>query len=545
MKINYNGNHKGTSKMTRQGKRWALLSVAVLASAAGAVYLRGNEVVRAAEAGDEIEGLRFRLSTGKLPGGESPRERNPIAPAEKLSDADADKILARVKASATQPDDEKDFALREASLPAPRAGQTITAEFPPKIVSPLAPPLSGAGGETLTLRRFQPEGEVPLADRVSLTFSQPMVAVTGQEDAAARVPVTLTPEIPGKWRWLGTQTLIFDAGSGKRLPMATEYSVSVAAGTKSVTGGALDKATTFTFKTPAVRLLENYGPRGNGQSRDPLIWLPFDQKINPEAVLKTVKVLAGDKPVGVRRATTAELEKITGKSETPERWLGLKPVEPLPGDTTITVQVGPGTPSAEGPRVTEALQSFSFRTYGPLKLVQQSPERGQSVPPSYPWSLHFTNGLDAEAFDPAWVTVSPAVPGLQITANGNYIQLYGAKKARTTYKVSVSPKLKDIYGQTLEGFEPAVFTVGAAEQQISGPSQVLLIPDPAATPRTVFASVNVPSVKVKLYSVSSADWDAWRTWQSNWEERRKDFIIHVHNQIKVTCLTSVYIDLLV
>ncbi|WP_395142162.1 Ig-like domain-containing protein, partial [Armatimonas sp.] len=474
-----------------------------------------------AEASDEVEGLRFRLSAGKLPGGESPSERNPIAPAEKLSDTDADKILARVKAIATQPDDEKDFALREASLPAPRAGQTITAEFPPKTTPP-APDNGGANvGGVLTLRRFQPEGEVPLADRVSLTFSQPMVAVTGQEDAAARVPVTLTPEIPGKWRWLGTQTLIFDAGSGKRLPMATEYSVSVAAGTKSVTGGALEKATTFTFKTPAVRLLETYGPRGNGQSRDPLIWLPFDQKINPEAVLKTVKVLAGDKQVSVRRATAAELEKITGKSETPERWLGLKPVVPLPGDTTITVQVGPGTPSAEGPRVTEAPQSFSFRTYGPLKLIQQSPERDKSVSPSTGWTLHFTNALDAEAFDPAWVSISPAAPGLQITANGNYIQLYGAKKARTVYKVSVSSKLKDIYGQSLEGFDPAVFTVGAAEQQLSGPSQVLLIPDPAATPRTVFSSVNVPSVKVKLYSVGSADWDAWRTWQSNWEERRK------------------------
>ena len=63
--------------------------------------------------------------------------------------------------------------------------------------------------------------------------------------------------------------------------------------------------------------------------------------------------------------------------------------------------------------------------------------------------------------------------------------------------------------------------MGAAEQLLSGPSQILLVPDPAAAPRTVFSSVNVPSVKVKLYSVSSADWDAWRTWQSNWEERRK------------------------
>ena len=508
--------------MTKQRKYGALLGVLALAGVVGATYLRGGEVVRASEASDEVEGLRFRLSAGKLAGGESPAERLPITPAQKLSDADADKILARVKAIATQPDDEKEFALREASQPAPRTGQTITTEFPPKLAPTLAPLISGAGGDTLTLRRFQPEGEVPLADRVSLTFSQPMVAVTGQEDAAARVPVTLSPNVPGKWRWLGTQTLIFDAGSGKRLPMATEFSVSIPAGTKSVTGGVLEKAQSFTFKTPAVRLL-SYGPDNGsvGQRRDPLIWLNFDQKIDPDAVLKTVKVLAGDKPVRVQRASQNELEKAVGKSETPERWLALKPMGMLPGDTQITVQVGPGTPSAEGSRVTESAQSFSFRTYGPLKFVEQSPSRGQSVPPSAGWSLRFTNPLGAEVFDPAWVTVSPAAPGLQITASGNYLQLYGLKKARTAYKVTVSPKLKDSYGQNLEGFEPAVFTVGAAEQQLSGPSQILLVPDPAAAPRTVFSSVNVPSVKVKLYSVSSANWDAWRTWQSNWEERRK------------------------
>ena len=503
--------------MTRRSKRWALLGAVAVASAAGATYFHSNEVVRAAEAGDEVEGLRFRLSAGKLPGGEQPAERTPIAAIEKLSDLDADKILARVKAIGVQPDDEKDFALREASLPAPRAGQTITAEFPPKPTTATAPVVeSGA----LTVRRFQPEGEVPLADRISLTFSQPMVAVTGQEDAAARVPVTLSPSVPGKWRWLGTQTLIFDAGSGKRLPMATEFSVIVPAGTKSVTGGVLEKTESFTFKTPAVRLL-SYGPQGDGQRRDPLIWLSFDQKISPDAVLKTLQVSGGGKPVSIRRATDAELAKELPHRETPERWLAVKPTALLPGNSDITVQVGPGTPSAEGPRLTEAPQSFSFRTYGPLKLVQQYPGRGESTSPSNGWTLQFSNQLDAEAFDPAWVSVSPAAPGLQIMANGNYIQLYGSKKARTTYKVTVSSKLKDIYGQSLEGMEPAVFTVGAAEQQLAGPQQPLLIPDPSATPRVVFSSVNIPSVKVKLYQVSSADWDAWRTWQSNWEERRK------------------------
>lgn len=504
--------------MTQKQRRpWALLGATLLTGVAGVAWLRSNSEVQAAEAGEEIEGLRFRLSAGKLPGGDSPATRLPIPPAQKLSEAEAERILARVKAIQTAPDDEQDVAIRESSLPAPRAGKTITAEFPPKPSAPSAPTIeSGA----LTLRRFQPEGEVPLADRISLTFSQPMVAVTGQEDAAARVPVTLSPEVPGKWRWLGTQTLIFDAGSGKRLPMATEYRVSLPAGLKSVTGGVLAQGQSFVFKTPALRLLSG-GPTGSGQRRDSLLWLSFDQKIVREEVAKTVTVTANGTPIPVQLASQAALEKQVGKSETPERWLALKPVAPLPYNSTITVTVGPGTPSAEGPRRTETPQSFSFQTYGPLNFVRQYPKSDQSVPPSAGWTLEFTNPLDLEAFDPAWVRVSPAAPGLQITANGNYIQIYGNKKARMTYKVSVSPKLKDSYGQNLEGFETATFLVGAEPQQLSGPQQTLLVTDPGAAPRVLFNSVNVPSVKVRLYQVSPTDWDTWRVWQSNWEERRK------------------------
>ena len=42
--------------------------------------------------------------------------------------------------------------------------------------------------------------QVPLAPELSVTFSQPMVAVTSQSDAAATTPVKLTPTPKGKWR---------------------------------------------------------------------------------------------------------------------------------------------------------------------------------------------------------------------------------------------------------------------------------------------------------------------------------------------------------
>ena len=89
--------------------------------------------------------------------------------------------------------------------------------------------------------RWMPEGAVPLAPELSVTFSQPMVAVTSQGDAAATTPVKLTPQPKGNWRWIGTRTILFDPDV--RFPQATTYTVEVPSGTKSANGGALAKAT--------------------------------------------------------------------------------------------------------------------------------------------------------------------------------------------------------------------------------------------------------------------------------------------------------------
>jgi len=73
--------------------------------------------------------------------------------------------------------------------------------------------------------RYSPEGDVTLAPNLSITFSQPMVAVSSQQEAAENIPVKLLPQPPGKWRWVGTKTLVFQPEG--RFPMATQYSVTV------------------------------------------------------------------------------------------------------------------------------------------------------------------------------------------------------------------------------------------------------------------------------------------------------------------------------
>src|SRR6185369_1877833 len=71
---------------------------------------------------DAPEGLDLRLSDGKQ--GPPAYDRARLAPAKKLSDAEAQALLQRAAPLAKQADDQKAFALRPGSQPAPRTGQT-------------------------------------------------------------------------------------------------------------------------------------------------------------------------------------------------------------------------------------------------------------------------------------------------------------------------------------------------------------------------------------------------------------------------------------
>jgi alpha-2-macroglobulin len=166
-------------------------------------------------------GLTFRLSEG-VQGAET-REKQPPASFDPLNEGDSGKILGRLPAIKSDPDDQTDFAKRIGTLPAPKTGNKIPVKFPADDQHGL-PNVDGAK-TGLEVVRFTPEGEVPLAPDLSVTFSQPMVAVTSQEEAAKFAPVELTPNVEGRWRWLGTKTLMFD--TDKRFPMATKFTARV------------------------------------------------------------------------------------------------------------------------------------------------------------------------------------------------------------------------------------------------------------------------------------------------------------------------------
>jgi alpha-2-macroglobulin len=491
--------------------------IAPFVISANAQKVSGKTTVKTNMNVDLPDGLQFRLSEGEE--GAEQREKQPLAQTNPLSDTDTNALLKRIPEIKPDGDDQKDFNKRLGTLPAPKTGKTIPVKFPAD--QQINPNTVDQAKIPLEVIRFSPEGEVPLAPDLSVTFSQPMVAVTSQEEAAKYAPVELSPQVEGKWRWLGTKTLMFD--TTKRFPMATKFTARIAAGTKSATGQVLQKDVAWTFTTPPPKV-ETMIPKDQVTRRDALMFVSFDQEINPEAVLPAIKVTGGGKPLKIRLATQEEIDKdgsisYYAKQAQPRRWLAFRAVtnegltaDALPGDSGILVNVPKGTPSAEGPLTTTKDQSYSFQTYGAMNFVGGwcSYQGSKTCTPSDAWYMQFTNPIDGATFDKSMVKIEPPVEGLNIYPSGNYIYFEGYKKGRTAYKVTLAPGIKDIYGQILDKPAAATFKVGSAESNLYSQGGTFVILDPTAKPSYSIYSTNMTAVKVKIMAVTPQDWEGFR-----------------------------------
>lgn len=464
------------------------------------------------------KGLRFRLSEGA----EQPEKsaaQPAVAPASKLSDAETARVLQRLPPLKEEAGDEQEFALREKSLPAPRAGATVLNAFPAP-EERRAPPENGAaaGGE-LRVLRYSPQGDVPLAPQVSVTFSQPMVAVTSQGEAARVVPAELRPQPAGRWRWLGTKTLIFDPDE-QRLPMATDFTVTVPAGTHSADGGATKSPLVWKFSTPPPKLVRKY-PENVPTRRDALIFMEFDQRVEPEAVLQRLRVRGGAGELRVRLAKDEEVNadetlKALVRDAVKGRWLALRALnegggtpDAMPADSSITVTVGAGTPSAEGPRATAVPQEFSFRTFGALRVTDHECGWNKTCTPFDQWHIEFSNPLDMEAFDESQVKIEPEVPDAKVSVYGQTMYVSGTRRGRTTYRVTLDRSLRDTFGQTLQPPVSFSFNVGPAPPSLFGAGGNFVVLEPVGQPSLSVYSVNQPTLKVSLYAVGPEDFERY------------------------------------
>lgn len=465
-------------------------------------------------------GLELKLSEGQPDAGtNAPLPRPQTA---RLDDGTTQRVLKRLPDLTPDPNAQVDFNLRPGSLPPPRPGKTLEQPFPPPEAPEVAPEVASG---PLKVERFAPEGDVDLAPHLSLTFNQPMVAVTSLETLAQQEPpVVLSPKPTGKWRWIGTRTLLFEPDG--RFPMATEYTVEVPAGTRSASGQLLANAFTTRFRTPPPQVFRVH-PHDLDMpvSLEPTFFIEFDQQIDPDSVLKALSW--GVKGQGaVRQATPDEIKaddvvSVLARDAQPGRWVAIKPASPLPYDSSVQVRMAKGIVSLEGPRVTEKEERYQQQTYGPLKLLSSQCGWNGQCRPTQAWQLEFNNPLDATSLKSGQLTVSPELPGMKTSIYGNVLTVQGQSKGNTTYTVSVPATLRDTFKQNLGKTTSATFKVGSSEAVLLSNVRPLEVLDPYARSGFSVFSINHPKLKVKLYSVTPQDWMAYQiTLQQRWNRPR-------------------------
>jgi alpha-2-macroglobulin len=455
-------------------------------------------------------GFRFNLSEGAA----QPDEFEPVnrVTGELLSKDAIRRVLSRLPALAVDEGLQMDFKLPAESLPPPRTGETIPEVFPPEVQYEPQDVPEGP----LHVLRYSPEGEIPLAPFVNITFNQPMVPLaTLAQLAEMDMPVIIEPELPGTWRWLGTKTLNFQYDSEliDRLPMATEYTVSIPAGTESQTGGTLADAVQFRFSTPTVTLVNSYPYSYAPQPLEPLFFAHFNQRIDAAAVLETIKVDAEGRQMALRLATEEEIAadstvRYLAENAQEGRWLAFRATEALTADTYVAVTIGPKTPSTEGPLLTESIQSYGFNTYAPLQIVEHGCSYWEEIcRPLQSFFIEFNNPLDLEHFDESLLRVEPELPGMVINAVGNIINIRGASQGQTTYKVTVDGDLLDEFGQRLGEEEQLRFKVGSAEPFLIGPDELFVTLDPSSSdPALSLYTMNYNRLDLQVYAVEPRDW---------------------------------------
>ncbi|HMT94084.1 alpha-2-macroglobulin family protein [uncultured Thiothrix sp.] len=409
-------------------------------------------------------------------------------------------------------EDEKPFALRPASEPPPKVGVTLEQSFPPSPNTSSIPPSTKTG--SLSITRYAPQGEVPVAQQISISFDRPMVAVSTQTQTLVEsVPVKMTPTVEGAWRWAGTQTLVFEAKGGVRLPMATEFKLSVPADTQAADGSRLGQALAWSFKTPSLKLEQSY-PSGDAVALTPILFLSFNQRINPQALLSYIQAEAKGQPLKLRLAAADEIKAVPEldsliKQALPEQYLVLKLEQVLPPQTQVIVKLAAQAPSAEGSRLAPAQNLYSFSTYAPLRMTEKACGYAERCTRYDPVSFQFNNELAPEQDLNQLISISPKPTKVSMQANANGLWIQAPWQADTSYTITLAAELRDSYGQILGRPQKFSFKASKSPASLSLIDKTLLTLDPNLPAELPVYTNNFKTLKVTIQQVAPSDWPSY------------------------------------
>ncbi len=286
---------------------------------------------------------------------------------------------------------------------------------------------------------------LPLADATDVdptsavvaNFSQPVVAL-GADQASLPVGFTLNPTAQGKGEWLNTSTYIFYPQPG--LAGGSSYKVSINPDLVSTSGSPLKSAQDWSFSTVLPRLVSAQPEDNLSNVRlDSPVKLNFSYSMDSTSVAANFSLLDGDG------------NAVSGQSGWNENFttFAFTPTALLQRDSSYSVVLDAkaaalgGTPLGEETRLT-------WRTVAELAVTGSQPAEGGS------WSLYTGLGLYLTSIVQTdhiadFVSITPSVSnfGAWMDEGQMMLSFYGSFDPDTSYTLTVSPDLTDLWGSRL------------------------------------------------------------------------------------------------
>ena len=429
---------------------------------------------------------------------------------EPLSEEEWEALTGRLPAMVIDEDDEVSFKRREESMAPPLTGEDVEGEWPPEVDGEVAT-VEREG--SLRAQAFRPRGEVRAPFQVAIAFDRPVVEV-GEVGQQAIPEVLLTPEVEGRWRWLGTQTLIFEPTD--KWPQATEYEVRLAEGLQAVDGTALEEAVAFEFSTPPPQVQTIY-PQTHFRSQvdvDSPVAVVFNQPVEGSAA-EAVEVTDSESGEAVEMAV-ASAEEL---SETLKQWgieeaveegrvVLLKPRSDYRSGATMEVKVEGPIESQEGPVLGMVDETGRFEVRGAFELEEVScgHRRSGDCQPMSPIQLRFSNPVEQILSSDA-VIVEPSVRNKRVQVMGSRVIVQGGFEARRDYEVRLEGEVRDVFGQALRGERSGEVSYGDYPPMVAGPDQLMVVRPMEASATLPLMVAGVESMDVTVRRVESGDWE--------------------------------------
>lgn len=364
----------------------------------------------------------------------------------------------------------------KASPPPPLPDRDLKAPPPPPEVA-VRPAESEREEAAFRVLVARPQGRLLGGVHVTLTFSEPVVALAtlSQQDPASSLQ--LQPPVKGHWHWLGSSSVEFL--NDEPLPYSTAFHLVVPQGFKSLDGAKLAQAFQLDFTTPT--------PEVDGYAVEPsahdCAWSRPDQHFRVlvsqpladpagsfffevgEAKKRVAAKVAGavhvaDEPrPGARRPRVDVAPMLAFKDERTR--YEIAPAESIAMDTPFSVGLSGDARGAEGTLTAGREWRMACATPGPMRIkaVARCSESAEYHCPSGPLVFRFTNPVASRAALAKLVHLTPDPQldfGDESSPPSTDVRASGKLRPGRTYAIHIDAGVQDTQGHAAPAFDGSV-----------------------------------------------------------------------------------------